>query len=100
MGQVNFKTPQEVADEQLANWRASASVSAFQAEQALDDMGHLDAVETLMADPATPKKTVRAWRKAQVFKRDSPTVLDMAGALGLTTEQLDALFEHAATIEA
>lgn len=100
MGQVSFKTQDELAAERLISWREGAEVSAFQAEQALADFGHLARVETLMNDPATSEKTRRAWSKAQVCRRMSPTVLEMATALGLTEAQLDALFEHAGTIEA
>lgn len=86
--------------EQLDRWRSDTKASAFQAHQALDDYGLYAQVEALMNDPATPTKTRRAWRMATEFHRLSPTVLELAGVLGLTDEQLDELFRHALTIEA
>lgn len=100
MGQVTFKTQDELAAEKLKNWRKSTKVSAFQALAALDQAGHLDQIETMMADSATPKKTKLAFEKAQEFRRESPTVLAIAEQLGLTDEDLDNLFEAAAQIEA
>jgi len=76
------------------------TVSPYQARAALDDIGLLDEVETLLTNPATPKKAKLAWLHAQEFRRDSPTVLAMSAQLGLTEEQLDALFIAAAQITA
>ena len=100
MGQVNFKTQTQIADEALESWRTSTVVSAFQAQQALDDFGYIEQVGAIMSDAATPAKTKRAWRLAQEFRRMSPTVLELAGALGLSDVEIDALFQHALTIEA
>ena len=86
--------------EQLQDWRDAAEVSTFQAEQALADFGYLAQVEALMDDPATSKKTVRAWRKARVFRYRSPTVTDLCLVLEISDQDKDALFKHAATIEA
>jgi hypothetical protein len=77
-----------------------AQVSRFQARAAIYQAGLFDAVEALMANPATPMLTRLAWADAQVFQRDSDTVLAMAAALGLDDAALDALFISAATIEA
>ncbi len=76
------------------------SVTRFQARAALLQAGLLDAVETLMADPATPALARLAWTDAQEFRRTSPTVQAMAGALGLSDAQIDALFTSAVGIEA
>jgi hypothetical protein len=100
MAQVNWKTSEEVAAEALASWRESASVSAFQAFAALEDVGYLAQVEAMMEDPATSKKTRLAFQKAQVFKRNSPTMASIADALELTESQIDGLFESAKEIEA
>lgn len=100
MGEVRFKTQKELSAERLEDWRDSAKVSAFQAYQALDDKGYMDAVESIISDPGTPSKTVRAWNTAAEFRRKSPTVLSLADTLGLTDDQVDDLFEYAATIEA
>lgn len=84
----------------LDEWRASASVSRFQARAALLNAGLLDSVQTKMSDPATPALARLAWTDAQEFRRMSPTVLTMGQALDLTDVQLDDLFKQAATITA
>ena len=77
-----------------------AAVSRFQARMALRAAGLFDAVETMMANPATPIAAVEAWQTAQEFRRQSPTILAMAQALNLTEQQLDDLFIAAGQIEA
>lgn len=76
------------------------SVTRFQARAALHLAGLLPQVEALMSDPATDPLARLAWTDAQEFRRQSPTVLGMAAALGLGTEQLDDLFTTAAGIDA
>lgn len=76
------------------------AVSRFQAKVALDAWQLLDDVEVMMADPATPLVTRLAWADAQEFRRDSPIVLAMAQALGLTPAQLDELFIYAGGVVA
>lgn len=75
-------------------------VTRFQARAALHLAGLLPQVEGLMAHPDTPVLAKLAWADAQDFKRNSPTIAQMAAALGLTSEQLDALFTTAAGIDA
>lgn len=75
-------------------------VSRFQAKAALLSAGLLSQVETLIADPSTDIMTKLAWNEAIEFNRNSPTVLGLAKALGLTDEQVDALFVAAAQINA
>ncbi len=75
-------------------------VSRFQARAALHLAGLLDDVEAVMALPETPVLAKLAWADAQEFKRNSPSLLGIAGALGLTETQLDDLFTTAAGIEA
>ncbi len=98
MGQVIIKTAEEIVRERLESERSGMVVSAFQAEQALDDMGHLEAAETAISQ--ADKKVKRAWTKATEFRRNSPTVQAVAQAIGITDEELDELFRHAKTIEA
>jgi len=74
------------------------SVTPFQAKAALLNAGLLDAV--LAAIAAAPRITQLAWAEATEFRRTSPTVLMLAGALGLTSTQLDDLFKAAKGIEA
>jgi hypothetical protein len=88
------------AARELAKRRESMVVTAFQAFAALDAAGHLETVESMMADPETPKVHRLAFQKAQEFRRNSPTVEAWLGSLGLSAEEGDALFDHAAEIEA
>lgn len=76
------------------------SISRFQARAALLQTGFLADVQAYMDDPATDPFVRIAWQDAQVFKRQSPTVLSLQPLLGLTDEQLDDLFRFAATISA
>lgn len=73
-------------------------VSRLQARLALKGAGLLDAVEQAVAAASDDVKMV--WADAQEFRRDSPTLLALAGALGLIDEQVDALFVAAAAIKA
>lgn len=92
------KTGEEI--EAALRARIPQSVTRFQARAALHLAGHLEAVEALMAHGDTPMLARLAWVDAQEFRRQSPTVLAMAQALGLTDDQLDELFTSAAQIEA
>lgn len=76
------------------------SVTRFQALAALHLGGFLEGVETLMADPSTNALARLAWRNAQEFRRDSPTILALANGIGLDVKELDDLFRLAATIDA
>jgi hypothetical protein len=75
-------------------------VSRFQARAALHLAGRLADVQTLMDQPGTDPLAKLAWSDAQEFHRDSPTVLSMASALGMTDADLDNLFATAAGIKA
>ena len=71
-----------------------ASVSARQARLALLAAGLLDQVEAAVA---TAGGSVRIeWEYATVNERASPLLAAIAGALGLTDAQVDALFIAAA----
>ena len=76
------------------------SVTRFQARASLHLAGLLPQVEALMSDPATDPIARIAWQDAQEFRRQSPSVLAMAQALGLSEQQLDQLFTTAASLEA
>ncbi len=82
----------------LTKWRARARVSRFQAFAALEAAGLLSAATALVQ--AQGGVALLAWNNAIEFRRNSPTINTLAGALGLTAEQLDALFISAAQIEA
>jgi len=93
-------TPAERAAAARAQWRENAVISPFQARAALAQAGLLAQVEALMADPDAAPMAKLAWQYAQEFRRTSPTLLALAGALGLDDAALDALFDAAATIVA
>lgn len=76
-----------------------ASVSRFQARAALAMAGLLTQVDAAIAASGNILAQL-AWADAQVFERGSPTIAAMAGALGLTAEQIDDLFRQAAKIAA
>ena len=74
-------------------------VDPIQAREAIRRAGLLPQVEALIADPTTPALVKSAWEYALKFKRQSPTILAVAQALGWTDEQLDALFIEASGVE-
>ncbi len=76
------------------------TVTRFQALAALHLAGHLPAVEAIMAAPETPTLEKLAWANALSFERTSPTLASLAGAIGLTSQDLDALFTTAAGVAA
>ena len=99
MGQVTFKTQEELDQEKLTSWRESTKVSRLQAKAALAEFGHLDAAQAIIDDPATSTLAKLAWVEASEFRRASPMMLQIAQLLELTDEQLDELFEYASTVE-
>ncbi len=84
--------------EELEKQRAQMVVSRFQARAALLNAGLLDAVETAVSQADGITKL--AWSDAQEFRRNSPTIAALASVVGLTDDQLDALFTAAAQIQA
>lgn len=76
------------------------SVTRFQARAALSRAGLFTTVNTAMVAFPIGDERRLAWEDAQEFRRTSPTMLQMAAALGLSDAQLDALFTTAAGIEA
>ncbi len=71
-------------------------ISRFQAKAVLLQMELLDDVEALMTSASPIVKL--AWENAVEFNRQSPSLLAMASALGLSSEQLDALFIEASKV--
>lgn len=76
------------------------SVTMRQCRIALLDAGLLDAVQSSIASmPGADGERARIdWEYALEVRRDWPLIAYMAGDLGLTDEQVDALFVTAATI--
>ena len=76
----------------LEEKRESASLSRADFKIGLLDMGELDAVKAVMADPETPERVVIMWEDSGRFERMHPDLLSFAEVMGYTDEQLDALF--------
>lgn len=76
---------------EIANWRAKA---------VLEIAGLLPTVEAaLSAMPGEAGIVARnAWRDGAPFVRNGPTVTALAAVLGLTGEQVDAMFRQAAAL--
>lgn len=72
------------------------SVTARQARQALLDAGLLDAVEATVA--VAPRAVQIAWEYGTTVERDSPFIAAMREQVGLTDEQVDALFVAAGEV--
>ena len=75
-----------------------ASVSRFQARAALHLAGLHDDAEAAIAQ-ANPLSRI-AWEHANVYRRDSPTVISIGQQLGLSDADMDELFKTAASITA
>ena len=98
---VRDLTPEEIAALPApAPPQVPQSVTRFQAKAALLGAGLLEQVEVYMALPDTPMVTKLAWTETQDFERGSPTVAGLSALLGLTSEQVDALFITASGITA
>ena len=97
---LHEETPEEVPTQSKEEWRATTEVSRFQARVTLYNFGLLEAVNKMMSDPSTPFTAKEAWESAQVFKRNSPTVVAMGARLKLTEDQIDELFKAALEIQA
>ena len=78
----------------------SFAVTQRQARLALHAAGLLGAVQAAIDAMQEPDRTEAqiAWDYASEVRRDDPLVQSLAPALGLTPEQLDALFEQAAQL--
>lgn len=66
------------------------AVTPLQARKALRAAGMLDAVNSWMAQQ--PEEVQEVWEYALTIERDNPTLADAATAMGLTEDQMDALF--------
>jgi hypothetical protein len=77
----------------LRKRREAMNVTRFQAKAALMQAGLLDDIEQAVSDSDDPMIKL-AWQESS-FVRLSPLISAMAGAVGLSDEQLDRLFESA-----
>ena len=73
-------------------------ITAFQAKAVLLNAGLLPSVTAYMSSANTPPIIALAWQEAPQYGRNDPAVLAIAGALNLTSEQLDQMFTAAVLI--
>ena len=102
MGEVRFKSPQQIADEKAQAERDrldAMTASRFQAKAALDDAGLLDQVEAYMEGEDVPRRVKLAWQEAS-FRRGSNMVNQIGSELGLSEADMDNLFLAAKEIDA
>ena len=85
-------------EQELAIERKAMVCSRFQARAALAGAGLLGQVQQFMSTADAGAKL--AWDEAVEFRRNSPTIAGLQGAIGLTDEQIDDLFRAAMAIEA
>ena len=104
-GQPVEMTADEVAEfeagrEELRN-AVPVAVEAWQAKRALVDSGHYALVESAIAalgDDAESLSIKVDWACAKTFRRDWPALVALAAQLEMDSDDLDALFVHAATL--
>jgi hypothetical protein len=90
---VNF-----LADEMRARDKTPKKISMAQARSALISAGYMPAINKAFESmPGVAGEVARSdWEYATVVERNAPLTLALAAVLGLTDEQLDALFVSAA----
>ena len=87
-------SPEDALEEE----RSAMNASRFQLKAALQEAGKLSAFEDALG--AAAPVSVLAWAEAASFRRNSPSITELATASGLTDEELDEVFRRAAEIEA
>ena len=75
-------------------------VTAAQGGIALINAGLMPAVQAAVDDPETPAEVRWAWERATTWERTSPALAYLADKAGISSEQMDDLFEAAAQIQA
>lgn len=74
-------------------------VSSVQAIAALKNFNKLAAVQSIIDALPADNLTRVAWERSPTVRRDSPTTIALASALGLSETDLDNLFEYAASVK-
>lgn len=101
-GKSRMATKDEIAAADTADKRANIKpITRAQAKAALIINGLIGNVQPAIdaiEDPMTRALAQNDWDERLTFERDNPTLVGMAAALGMTDEQLDALFVQAATL--
>jgi hypothetical protein len=87
-------------DEQPQAPEVPQTVTRFQARAALSRAGLFVTVNDMMMALPEDNEQRLAWTDALTFERTSPTLQSLSTALGLTSQDLDAMFAAAVQIEA
>jgi len=90
---IDEKTPNEIEISRKA--LVPKTITPLQAKLQLLDMELLDEVEAIVA---TDRRVALYWNEALEIRRDHPTLVQMATALGLTDTQLDGMFIEASKL--
>lgn len=95
-------TPEELeaarpAAEVWAARQAMPTLTPAQLDLALLQFGLLDAVEAFVAAADRPAQI--AYKRVQTFERSNPLLNTAAGLLGMTDEQVDAVWMYGAALE-
>ena len=86
------ENPDVIAEITLARKRANASLTPLEFWKAVDNLGITSQVEAIRTDPNTPRLTFLELNEASEFKRNWPTLIQLATQLGITEQQLDQEF--------
>ncbi len=81
--------------------RVPATITRAQAKLALLAAGLLDSVQptiNAIADPVQRAAAQIEWDDRLTFERSNPTLVALATAMGMTSDELDALFVAAASL--
>lgn len=98
MGQVRYKTPEEIDQESYSSWFHAARISRRQSKQQLLADGLLDQIQPAIdaiVDPIERGMVQIYWDDADSFERKSPELIAIGEALGLTSDQIDTMFKEA-----
>ena len=84
------------ADDRAAERRASMACTPRQARLALVTAGVYESVQTAVTSVSDQARI--EWEYATMIERNNPIIAEMQEALGMSDEDLDALFELAVTL--
>lgn len=94
----------EMTPEEIAEWQTSfpvvvpVEISMRNAEIVMLRAGILDDVQAIMASDMPTAEAKIDWARATTLRRDHAMLAAVGSLLGLTTEQIDALFIEGAAI--
>lgn len=100
MGNITFKTQEELEQEVLEAWREGVELSRFQARHTLRHFGYLERVEAYMAGEQASDLERDAWADAQVFRYNSGTINKLCALLEIGPEKKDEMFRYGEQVEA